>query len=35
MIFVYKDSRVLYNNDVHPVTCEGWHFTDMWETLYV
>jgi hypothetical protein len=23
----------LYNNDDHPVICEGWHFKYMWKPL--
>jgi len=22
-----------YNNVVHPLMYEGWHFTDMWKTI--
>jgi len=28
-----QDFSVLFNNDVHPVICEGWQFSHMWKAL--
>jgi hypothetical protein len=33
IMYNVQDNSVLYNNDVRPVICEGWHFTLMWKTL--
>jgi len=30
---MFQDYRVLYNNAVRPVICEGWHYTHMWKVL--
>ena len=28
-----QDYSILYNKVVHPVICEGWHFTHAWKTI--
>jgi len=30
---MFQDYRVLYNNAVRPVICEGWHYTHMRKTF--
>ena len=33
IMYNVEDCRVLYNNAVCPVICEGWRFTHRWKTL--
>jgi hypothetical protein len=33
IMYNVQDYNVLYNSAVHPVVCEGWHVTHMWNTL--
>jgi len=33
IMYSVQDNRVLYNNAVRPVICEGWHVTHLWKAL--